>query len=66
MARWARATSVSVPPSPLLSARSKMKTYLQVTTRIKDHRISDNTPITVSRVTMPLCPEAAATASRKA
>ncbi len=61
----ARATSVSVPPSPLLSARNRMKTYLSVTTTISAHRINERTPSTMSRVTGPPA-EAASIASRRA
>ena len=52
-ARVASAVSESVPPSPLLSARSRISTYLIVTTTISAHRIIDSTPSTVSRVTGP-------------
>ena len=38
-ARVASAVSDSVPPSPLLSARSRISTYLSVTTTISAHRI---------------------------
>ena len=48
-ARVASAVSDSVPPSPLLSARSSTSTYLIVTTTISAHTISDSTPSTVSR-----------------
>lgn len=66
-ARCARAISASVPPSPLLSARSRMTTYFSVTTTISAHRMSDTTPNTaigVTRVGSPLL--AATTASRRA
>ena len=53
-ARVASAVSDSVPPSPLLSARSRISTYLSVTTVISDHRIIDSTPSTISRVSGPL------------
>src|SRR6185312_2250099 len=53
-ARLASAVSDNVPPSPLLSARNRISTYLNVTVTIKAHRMRDNTPNTVSRVTMPL------------
>ncbi len=46
--RCASAISASVPPSPLLSARTRMRTYLIVTTMISDQRISDRTPRTLS------------------
>ena len=52
-ARVASAVSDSVPPSPLLSERSRTSTYLIVTTTISAHRIIDSTPSTVSRVTGP-------------
>jgi hypothetical protein len=64
-ARVASAVSDSVPPSPLLSARSRINTYLIVTATMSDQRIIDKTPSTVSRVSGP--PAWAATAaSRKA
>ena len=43
-ARKANAVSASVPPSPLLSARSRISTYFRVTTKISDQKISDSTP----------------------
>ena len=52
-ARVASAVSDSVPPSPLLSARSRISTYLRVTTTISAQTISDSTPSTMSRVTGP-------------
>ncbi len=64
-ARVASAVKDSVPPSPLLSARSRISTYLMVTTMISAHRMSDSTPSTVSRVTGPDS-AAAVTASRNA
>ncbi len=64
-ARLASAVSESVPPSPLLSARSRMSTYLAVTVMISAHRISDSTPSTMPRVTAWLS-LAAIAASRKA
>ena len=45
-ARWASAISASVPPSPRLSARVRMSTYLSVTMTISDQKISDRTPST--------------------
>src|SRR5258708_16001058 len=45
-ARCANAISASVPPSPLLSARSRMTTYLRVTTRMSAQMISDRIPRT--------------------
>ena len=47
MARVASAVSDRVPPSPLLSARSRMSTYFRVTTMISAHRIIDRTPSTL-------------------
>ena len=64
-ARVASAVSESVPPSPLLSARSRISTYFSVTVTISAHTISDSTPSTTSRVTAWLS-LAAITASRKA
>ena len=58
MARCASAISVSVPPSPLLSARRMNSTYLIVTMKISAHRMSDTMPKTISRVSAP--PAAAA------
>ena len=49
-ARDASAISVSVPPSPLLSARSRMTTYFRVTMMNSAHKISETTPSTVPRV----------------
>src|SRR5690606_22016725 len=37
-----------IPPSPSLSARMMMVTYLSVTTTISDQNASDSTPSTVS------------------
>ena len=64
-ARVASAVSDSVPPSPLLSARSSRTTYFRVTTTISDHRISESTPSTTVRVTGPDS-VAATTATRNA
>ena len=50
-ARVASAVSESVPPSPLLSARSRISTYFSVTVMMSAHRISDSTPSTTPRVT---------------
>ena len=59
-ARWASAISASVPPSPLLSARSRMTTYLSVTMTISAQRISDSTPsTTVARRRPPARPRPA-------
>ena len=38
-----------VPPSPLLSARSRIRTYLSVTVTISAQRISESTPSTTFR-----------------
>src|SRR4030088_1584425 len=64
-ARCPSAISESVPPSPLLSARSSSSTYLAVTTIKSAHRISDRTPSTMIRLTGSPC-AAPATASRHA
>src|SRR5712671_3351571 len=64
-ARCPSAISESVPPSPLLSARSSSSTYLAVTTVKSAHRISESTPSTMIRVTGS-CPAAPATAARNA
>ena len=48
-ARLASAVSESVPPSPLLSARSRISTYFSVTVMISAHTISDSTPSTTPR-----------------
>src|SRR3984957_11520343 len=64
-ARCPSAISESVPPSPLLSARSNSSTYLAVTTINSAHRISDRTPSTMTRDGGWPC-AAAATASRNA
>ena len=64
-ARCASAIRVSVPPSPLLSARSRSSTYFSVTMMMSAQKISDSTPSTAARVTSP--PLVAATmASRNA
>ena len=65
-ARKASAVNAKVPPSPLLSARSRISTYFRVTTMISDQKISDSTPSTLSGATTPLGPEAASTATRSA
>ncbi|MNN00958.1 hypothetical protein D3C81_1135620 [compost metagenome] len=46
--RWASAISAMMPPSPSLSARMMMVTYLSVTTMFKAQNASDSTPSTVS------------------
>src|ERR1700676_725201 len=64
-ARWPSAINDSVPPSPLLSARSSSSTYFAVTTTNSAHRIRLSTPSTTTRETgWPW--EAPDTASRKA
>jgi len=65
-ARWPSAIRESVPPSPLLSARSRMRTYLIVTVTISAHRIRERTPSTISRVTTLVPALAAMAASRNA
>ena len=65
-ARCASAISASVPPSPLLSARSRMTTYFSVTTTISAHRISESTPSTACGAAAADVPLAATTASRSA
>ncbi len=65
-ARCARAIRVSVPPSPLLSARNRMSTYFRVTMMISDHRISDRMPRTTAGVGDPPGPIAVVTATRNA
>ena len=47
-ARKASAVNASVPPSPLLSALSRISTYFSVTTTISDQKISDNMPYTAA------------------
>ena len=65
-AREASAISASVPPSPLLSARSRISTYLAVTTKSSAQMISDRMPnTTVSFAGWP-APTAACTDSRTA
>ena len=53
MVRWISAISDRVPPSPRLSSRVTMKTYLIVTTKMSAQTISEMMPITSSRGTMP-------------
>jgi hypothetical protein len=64
-ALWPSAISDSVPPSPLLSARSSSSTYFAVTTMNSAHRIRLSTPSTRPRLTGWPC-AAAANASRNA
>ena len=63
-AREASAIKASVPPSPLLSARSSRRTYFAVTTMRSAHTISDRMPSTIGSVAAPP-PAAAESASRK-
>ena len=63
-AREASAISASVPPSPLLSARSRMSTYLAVTTSSSAQMISDRMPSTTGSLTAWPGPTAASTDSR--
>jgi len=65
-ARWVSAMSAMVPPSPLLSARTRISTYFSVTMMISDQRISDSTPNTAGSVASGLWPLAASVASRNA
>ena len=58
-ARCASAISASVPPSPLLSARSRITTYLTVTMRISAQMISDSTPRTTGSLAASPAPIAA-------
>lgn len=46
--RWVSAISAMMPPSPSLSARMMMVTYLSVTVIISAQNASDSTPSTVS------------------
>ena len=46
--RWASAISAMMPPSPSLSARVMMVTYLTETTSTSDQNTSDSRPSTVS------------------
>ena len=46
--RCASAASARVPPSPSLSARMMIRTYLTVTTRIRAQKIIDSEPITAT------------------
>ena len=61
----AKAMSERVPPSPSLSARSKIKTYLTVTTRISAQMINDKIPRMISALAVAVAPDAN-TASRMA
>ena len=61
----AKAISARVPPSPSLSARSRIKTYLNVTTRISAQMINDKIPRMISGPAVAASPDAN-TASRMA
>ncbi len=65
-AREASAISASVPPSPLLSARKRISTYLAVTTKSSAQMISDRMPSTTGSLTGLPGPTAASTDSRTA
>ena len=62
---WPWAISANVPPSPLLSALSRISTYLSVTTSSSVQVMSDRMPSTASWPVAP-CSVAAFTASFKA
>jgi hypothetical protein len=64
-AREASAIKASVPPSPLLSARSRNRTYLAVTTISSAQMMSDRMPRMTGSVAA-LLPPAASTDSRSA
>ena len=49
-----KAVNANTPPSPWLSARIIIKTYLMLTTIIKDQVIKDKTPKTELTVPVPL------------
>jgi hypothetical protein len=51
--RWASANSARIPPSPSLSARIMIVTYLMVTDRVSAQKISDRTPSTTSASNLP-------------
>src|SRR6185437_16892417 len=51
--RWASANSARIPPSPSLSARIMMVTYLMVTDRVSAQKIRDSTPSTTSASNLP-------------
>jgi hypothetical protein len=59
----ASAISASVPPSPLLSARSRTTTYFRVTTSSSAQMISDRMPSTASTLAGWPRPTAASTDS---
>ena len=54
----AKAMSDRVPPSPSLSARSRIKTYLTVTTRISAQMINDKIPRMISGLAVTVVPDA--------
>ena len=56
-----REVRAKIPPSPLLSARMMMNTYLIITTSTKAQLISDRTPSTVCEISAPGAPPAAST-----
>ena len=56
-----REVSAKMPPSPLLSARMMMNTYLIITTSTKAQLMSDKTPSTVCDISAPAAPPAAST-----
>ena len=64
--RDASAIKASVPPSPLLSARNRISTYLAVTTNSSAQMISDRIPSTTGSLAGLPAPVAANTASRSA
>jgi hypothetical protein len=47
-----RLVSASTPPSPLLSARRMMPTYLTLMTSVSDQKIRESTPSTFGPVTL--------------
>ncbi len=64
--REASAISASVPPSPLLSARSRNSTYFAVTTISSAQMMRERMPSTTASLAAPPAPVAALTASRNA
>ena len=59
-----RVVSASTPPSPLLSARRTMPTYLTEMTSSRDQKMSDRMPSTLSAST--LIPEMSEKQARRA
>ena len=57
--RCKREEMARIPPSPRLSAFIISSTYLTVTTRMRDQKISDNTPRTAGSVSGKACSEKA-------